>query len=127
MYVASGNDDVVALDQSVSTMCCGRDNRGVAVGGGFVYSGGLDGSFMALDQTTGQLEWQTQVGAWQDGYTFTAVPLYYNGVVYTGLSGGDLGVRGGPRHAVVRAESSSPRSRPRQDIVSPRSGPPRER
>jgi alcohol dehydrogenase (cytochrome c) len=109
MYVASGNDDVFALDartgqlmweyysgldQSVSTVCCGWDNRGVAVGGGFVYSGRLDGSFVALDQNTGQLEWQTQVGNWQDGYTITAAPLYYNGVVYTGISGGDFGVRG---------------------------------
>ena len=38
-------------------------------------SGRLDGAFMALDAKTGHLEWQTQVGRWQDGYTITAAPL----------------------------------------------------
>ena len=49
---------------------------------------------MALDAKTGRLEWQTQVGRWQEGYTITSAPLYYNGVVYTGISGGEYGVRG---------------------------------
>ncbi len=109
MYVASGNDDILAfnartgqeqweyrsgLDQSITTVCCGWDNRGVAIGGGLLYSGRLDGSVMALDQKTGRMEWQTQVGRWEDGYTITSAPLYYNGVVYTGISGGERGVRG---------------------------------
>src|ERR1700694_4645453 len=100
MYVASGNDDVLAfdartgqelweyrsgLDQSITTVCCGWDNRGVALGGGLVFSGRLDGSVMAIDQKSGRMEWQTQVARWQDDYTITAAPLYYNGVIYSGI------------------------------------------
>jgi alcohol dehydrogenase (cytochrome c) len=109
MYLASGNDDVFAmdaktgaliwehpsnLDQSISTICCGWDNRGVALGEGKVFLGYLDGTFVALDAETGKQLWQTRIGRWQDGYTITSAPLYYNGVVYTGVSGGDMGARG---------------------------------
>jgi len=109
MYIATGNDDIFALDartgaeiweyhsnldQSISTVCCGWDNRGVAVGGGLVYAGLLDGSFIAVDQKTGQQEWKTQVGRWQDGYTITAAPRYFDGMVFTGISGADKGTRG---------------------------------
>jgi quinohemoprotein ethanol dehydrogenase len=109
MYVSSGNDDVVALDaktgaliwehlskidQNISTVCCGWDNRGVAIGDGKVFIGQLDGNLVALDQHNGKEVWRTQVGRWQDGYTITSAPLYYNGAVYTGISGGDRGVRG---------------------------------
>jgi alcohol dehydrogenase (cytochrome c) len=109
LYIASGNDDVYALDaatgaliwehrsgldQNISTVCCGWDNRGVAVADGKVFLGRLDGSFVALDARTGGLLWQTQVGRWQDGYTITSAPLYHKGVIYTGISGGDREARG---------------------------------
>src|ERR1700758_3810662 len=109
MYIATGNDDVYALDaatgaliwehrsglnQNISTVCCGWDNRGVAVADGKVFLGQLDGTLVALDAKTGALIWQTLVGKWQDGYTITAAPLYYNGVIYTGISGGDREARG---------------------------------
>ena len=109
MYVTTGNDDVFALDaktgsliwehrsgidQNISTVCCGWDNRGVAVGDGKVFLGYLDGTFVALEAETGKLLWQTRIGEWQDGYTITSAPLYYKGVVYTGISGGDMGARG---------------------------------
>jgi len=108
LYVSSGNDDVYAfdartgaliwehrsgIDQNITTVCCGWDNRGVAVADGKVFIGYLDGSFVALDAKTGNLVWQTQVGKWQDGYTITSAPLYYNGVIYTGISGGDREAR----------------------------------
>ena len=109
MYVTSGNDDVFALDaksgaliwehksgidQAINTVCCGWDNRGVAVGEGKVFLGRLDGSFEALDAKTGKRLWQTQIGRWQDGYTITSAPTYYKGAVYTGVSGGDRSARG---------------------------------
>jgi quinohemoprotein ethanol dehydrogenase len=109
MYVATGNDDVFALDartgaliwehrshieQNINTVCCGWDNRGVAVADGKVFLGQLDGSFVALDAKTGQPAWKTQVARWQDGYTITAAPLYHNGVLYSGISGGDRSARG---------------------------------
>jgi quinohemoprotein ethanol dehydrogenase len=109
MYIASGNDDVFALDgktgaliwerrshieQNISTVCCGWDNRGVAVGEDKVFLGQLDGSFVALDAKTGKEIWKTQVARWQDGYTITSAPLYHNGVLYSGISGGDRSARG---------------------------------
>ncbi len=109
MYVTTGNDDVFALDartgaliwqhksgidQNISTVCCGWDNRGVGVGDGKVFLGQLDGRFVALDAKTGKPVWHTQIGKWQDGYTITTAPTYYRGVVYTGISGGDRSARG---------------------------------
>ncbi len=109
MYLASGNDDVFALDgktgaliwerrsgidQNINTVCCGWDNRGVAIGDGRVYLGQLDGSMVALDMKTGKEVWKTQLARWQDGYTITAAPLFHKGVLYTGISGGDRQARG---------------------------------
>ena len=109
MYMSTGNDDVLALDAktgaliwerfsripaNISTVCCGWDNRGVAVGDGKVFIGQLDGNFVALDQRTGKEVWRTEIGKWQDGHTITSAPLYYNGVVYTGVAGGDRSARG---------------------------------
>jgi len=109
MYVVTGADDVFAIDaktgakkwtyranlnQKIATICCGWDSRGVALGDGKVYVGQLDGKLVALDQKTGRVTWSTQVARYQQGYTITSAPLYYNGRVYTGLSGGEYGIRG---------------------------------
>src|SRR5215204_3389714 len=109
MYVPTGADDVFAvsvdtgkilwryqakLDQKISTVCCGWLSRGVALGDGRVYLGQLDGTLVALDQKTGKRVWQTVVGDWQKGYTITAAPLYYDGMVITGVSGGEFSIRG---------------------------------
>ena len=109
MYVPTGADDVFAvsvetgkvlwryeakLDQKISTVCCGWLSRGVALGEGKVYLGQLDGSLVALDQKTGKLVWSAEVGSWQQGYTITAAPLYYDGMVVTGVSGGEFSIRG---------------------------------
>ncbi len=34
------------------------------------------------------------MGKWQEGYTITSAPLYYNGLVISGVSGGEFGIRG---------------------------------
>jgi quinohemoprotein ethanol dehydrogenase len=109
IYVPTGEDDVFAvavetgeilwehhanLDQTISTVCCGWESRGVALGDGKVYIGQLDGKLVALDQKTGQVAWQTQVARWQEGATITHAPLYYDGMVITGMSGGEFGIRG---------------------------------
>jgi alcohol dehydrogenase (cytochrome c) len=109
MYIASGNDDLFVLDattgqliwqyhsgidQSINTVCCGWDNRGLALGQGLVFMGQLDGSMVALDQKSGEVQWKTQLEDWRNGYTITAAPLYYDGIIYTGVSGGDRGIRG---------------------------------
>ena len=109
LYIASGNDDTYAFDaktgaliweyrsninQNITTVCCGWDNRGVAVGEGKVFVGQLDGFMVALDAKTGKVLWKSEVGKWQQGYTLTAAPLYHNGVIYTGIAGGDREARG---------------------------------
>jgi quinohemoprotein ethanol dehydrogenase len=109
IYIVTGADDVFAIDarsgerkwvykanlaKKISTVCCGWTSRGVAVGDNKVYVGQLDGRLVALDHETGEVAWSTQVARWQDGYTITSAPLYYDGRVYTGLSGGEFGIRG---------------------------------
>ena len=109
IYVPTGADDVFAvladtgeilweykanLDQTISTVCCGWDNRGVALGDGKVYVGRLDGTLVALDQRTGAQAWKTTVVPWHKGGTITSAPLYYDGLVITGVSGGEFGIRG---------------------------------
>src|SRR3954454_14191936 len=109
IYVPTGEDDVFAvnaangqilweykahLDQSISVVCCGWLSRGVALGEGKVYLGQLDGNLVALDQQTGKVAWKTLVAPWQQGYSITNAPLYFDGMVITGLSGGEFGIRG---------------------------------
>jgi alcohol dehydrogenase (cytochrome c) len=109
LYISTGDNDVFAidvetgerlwkhaaqLDQNISTLCCGWISRGVAIGEGKVFSSQLDGQLVALDQRTGAVAWAIQAERWQDGYTITSAPLYYDGLVITGFSGGERGIRG---------------------------------
>ena len=109
MYIVTGNDDVFALnaktgqflwerwsgiDQKLTSVCCGWDNRGLAMGEGMVFLGQLDANVVALDVKTGKEVWSTKIESWQDGYGITSAPLYYNGIVYSGITGGEYGVRG---------------------------------
>ncbi|QFG00309.1 quinonprotein alcohol dehydrogenase [Psychrobacillus glaciei] len=109
MFITTGANEIFALDaktgeqiwaytpnivQEMDTVCCGWTSRGVAVGDGKVYAGLLDARLIALDQKTGELLWETKVAEWEEGYTVTSAPLYYNGNVYTGVSGGEYGIRG---------------------------------
>jgi alcohol dehydrogenase (cytochrome c) len=75
-------------------VCCGWTNRGVALGDGRVYFGQLDGKVVALDQTNGQIAWTKQLANFRQGTTITSAPLYYNGRIYIGMSGGEYGIRG---------------------------------
>ncbi len=53
----------------------------------------LDAKLVALDQKTGKVAWSTIVEPWQTGYSITSAPLYYDGMVITGVSGGVMGRR----------------------------------
>src|SRR5438477_7267973 len=109
MYISTGNDDVFALDaktgqilwehwsgigQTISTICCGWLNRGLAMGEGMLFIGQLDANMVALDIMTGKEVWRTPVEDWHNGYGMTAAPLYFDGIVYTGITGGEFGIRG---------------------------------
>jgi alcohol dehydrogenase (cytochrome c) len=108
-YISTGASDVFALDvdsgetiwayegnleDKITTVCCGWTSRGVAIGDGRVYLGRLDGDLVALDAESGEEVWSTAVGNWRNGETITSAPLYYDGLVVTGLSGGEFGIRG---------------------------------
>jgi alcohol dehydrogenase (cytochrome c) len=54
----------------------------------------LDGRLVALDQKSGKPNWSIQAEQWQQGYTITAAPLYYDGMVIAGFAGGENGTRG---------------------------------
>jgi quinohemoprotein ethanol dehydrogenase len=82
------------IPQVNDLICCGWDNRGVAAGDGMIYSGQLDGSFVALDQKTGRIAWRTQLEDYHDGYSITGATRYYDGLVFTGMAGGENGIRG---------------------------------
>jgi quinohemoprotein ethanol dehydrogenase len=109
MYMVTGNDDVFALDaktgqilwehwsqigQTISTVCCGWINRGLAMGEGMLFLGQLDANMVALDIKTGKEVWRTPVEDWHNGYGVTNAPLYFDGIVYSGITGGEFGIRG---------------------------------
>ncbi|MGZ9710501.1 PQQ-dependent dehydrogenase, methanol/ethanol family [Glaciimonas sp. GNP009] len=75
-------------------VCCGVSNKGVALYNGMVFRGTLDANIVALDQKTGKEIWKTKVIDWKEGYSITGAPLVANGVLMTGISGGEFGVRG---------------------------------
>ena len=109
IYIVTGANDVFAisvatgetlwtyeanLDQSIDTVCCGWTSRGVALGDGRIYVGQLDGRLVALDQRTGMPVWSTQAERWEEGFSITSAPLYYDGLVVTGFAGAEYGIRG---------------------------------
>jgi quinohemoprotein ethanol dehydrogenase len=117
MYIPSGIDDVFALNPttgaqiwhynpatdmpalSTISICCGRDNRGVAYGNGMIFDARLDSNLVALNAKTGAVVWKTQVDLISNGSAMTLAPQYVvasGGVaeVLVGVSGGEYGVRG---------------------------------
>ena len=83
-----------ASTRQISTVCCGWLNRGLAMGEGMLFLGQLDANVVALDIKTGKEVWKTPIEDWQNGYGVTSAPLYYDGIVYSGITGGEFGVRG---------------------------------
>lgn len=109
VYIITGEDDVFAisvetgeilwsydagLDPKDVVVCCGWVSRGVGLGEGKVFVGRLDAKLVALDQKTGKELWSVQPANPRVGYSLTAAPLYYDGMVITGFAGGDMGTRG---------------------------------
>jgi quinohemoprotein ethanol dehydrogenase len=107
-YVSTGANDVFALsidsgeilwqyeaklDPNITSVCCGWNNKGVAVSEDKVFIGQLDGKLLALDRATGKVAWSIQAERWQENFSITAAPLYVNGMVVIGFAGGDRGTR----------------------------------
>jgi alcohol dehydrogenase (cytochrome c) len=81
-------------DEAYAVICCGVVNRGFALYEGTLFRTLMDGHVQALDARTGQELWKQQAGDYRDGFSMTAAPLVAGGVVITGVSGGDYGIRG---------------------------------
>jgi alcohol dehydrogenase (cytochrome c) len=107
-YVSTGADDVFALsidtgeilwqysanlDPGITSVCCGWNNKGVAISDEKVFIGQLDARLVALDRATGKVAWAIQAERWQENFSITAAPLYADGMVIVGFAGGDRGTR----------------------------------
>ena len=108
MFVTEAPSNVVALDAVTGRqywryehelpddlrICCGRNNRGVAILGETLYMSTLDAHLVGIDARTGNLKWNTEVADHQAGYSKTAAPLIVKDKVITGIAGGEFGIRG---------------------------------
>jgi len=81
-------------DRNELALCCGVSNRGVAVLDQTVFVTTIDAHLLALDARTGNLLWEAEVADHSVGYTITAAPLAIDGLVITGVAGGEMAVRG---------------------------------
>jgi len=120
MYVITGNDDVFALNAKTGEilweywsgisqkgpLCCGLANRGLAMGEGLLFFGQIDVSVVALDMKTGKVVWKTPIEQNQNGYSITSAPLYYDGIIYSGISGGEYGYAGASPPSMPRPAPS---------------------
>ena len=108
----------------VEKICCGPANRGVAVDGGRVYLGTVDGRLIALDAATGAVVWDVTVAEYRGtteatsqlraddplgrvgatgstGVGISAAPLVYGGRVFVGIAGVGYGLHPDQGLAVV--------------------------
>lgn len=74
--------------------CCDVINRGAALYDNLVIFGTLDAQLVALDQETGKVVWREKIDDYSAGYSYTAAPLIAEGLLMTGVSGGEFGVVG---------------------------------
>jgi alcohol dehydrogenase (cytochrome c) len=108
MYVTQRPNDVMAVDTRTgkfywlyrwtpdpgSRVCCGSENRGVAMLGDTLFTGTLDAHLIALDSKTGKPIWNTTVADFKSGYSVTMAPLIVHDKVIIGVGGGEFGIRG---------------------------------
>ena len=69
-------------------------NRGVALWGGAVYAATLGAGVAALSAADGRVLWESILADHAAGYYSTLAPLAAEGLILTGVSGGEYGVRG---------------------------------
>ena len=113
LYVVSAYDVVLAVDARTgrslwrydpqvraasARSCCGPVSRGVAVAGGRVFVGALDGRLIALDAASGRMLWQTQTidaaDPLAENYSITGAPRVVKDRVIIGNGGAEFGARG---------------------------------
>jgi alcohol dehydrogenase (cytochrome c) len=108
MYLTERPNDVMAVDAKTgklfwlyrytpspdSRVCCGANNRGVAILGDTLYMGTLDAHLIAIDAKSGRPLWNTQVGDVKLAYSITMAPLVVKDKIIVGVGGGEFGIRG---------------------------------
>ena len=108
MYVTQRPNDVLALDARTGRVfwqyhyqnnpnqrvCCGANNRGVAIHGETLFMGTLDAHLVALDAKNGQVLWNVAVADVRQAYSITLAPLVIKDTVVIGVGGGEYGIRG---------------------------------
>ena len=108
MYLTQRPNDVIALDAATGRVfwtyrynngpdlqvCCGSNNRGLAILGDALFMGTLDGALVAIDTKSGKPLWKTQIAESKSGYSVTVAPLAVKDRVIVGMGGGEYGIRG---------------------------------
>jgi alcohol dehydrogenase (cytochrome c) len=108
MYISSANE-VYALDggsgrqvwhyqrprtKGLAGNAAGGINRGVAISGEHVFLLTDNAHLIAINRSTGELLWETEMADWRQNYNGTSAPLVVGNLVVSGTAGGDEGVRG---------------------------------
>jgi alcohol dehydrogenase (cytochrome c) len=75
-------------------LCCDVVNRGVALYKDKAYLATLDAHVVALNNMTGQVVWDRQVGDYTYSESLTLMPMALRGKIIVGSSGAEYGVRG---------------------------------
>ncbi len=86
--------DIEYAPDTFKIVCCGLVNRGVALYEGKVFRTTLDAHVIALDAKTGKQLWNVKAADYKHGQAMTGAPLVANGVLMTGIAGGEFGTRG---------------------------------
>ena len=108
MYLTQRPNDVLAVDaetgrafwqyrynnSAAQRVCCGANNRGLAIHGDTLFMGTLDAHLIAIDARNGQPLWNTTVADSKLAYSITMAPLVINDLVLVGTGGGEYGIRG---------------------------------
>ena len=108
MYLTMRPNDIVAVDAKNGRVfwqyrynnspdqrvCCGSNNRGVAILGDTLFMGTLDGHLVAVDARNGRQIWNQEIGDPKLGYSITLAPLIVKDKVLIGVGGGEYGIRG---------------------------------
>ena len=108
MYVTQRPNDVMAIDaktgavfwlyrhapSELARVCCGANNRGVAMLGDTLFLGTLDARLIAIDAKTGKAIWNVAVADVKLAYSITMAPLVIKDKVLVGVGGGEYGIRG---------------------------------
>jgi alcohol dehydrogenase (cytochrome c) len=75
-------------------VCCGANNRGLAILGSTLFMGTLDGHLVAIDAAGGRPLWNVALGDPALGYSITMAPLAVKDKILVGVGGGEYGIRG---------------------------------